>query len=73
MIKRKEIYEMFLGYIVNIMKKIEFELFRNEGVYVKLTAQEKDVVKKLARCRKLNTSNFIKWLIFSKYVDDFIK
>ena len=55
------------------MKKIEFELIRNDGVYVKVTKEQKEIIKMLAKCQKKSSSDFIKWVIFQKYVDDFIK
>ncbi|MBE6062225.1 MAG: hypothetical protein E7207_01370 [Clostridium butyricum] len=67
------ILNILTRYVLNIMKKIEFELIRNEGVYVKVTDEQKYVIKKLAKFQKKGTSDFIKWVIFSKYIDDFIK
>lgn len=74
-LKRKimKIILLIYRYLINIMKKVEFELFRNEGVYIKLTREQKELIGKLAKCQKKNNSEFIKWLIFSKYIDDFIK
>lgn len=72
-LKVKNIFCMIYVYILNIMKKIEFELIINEGVYVKVTDEQKEIIRKLAKCQKKNSSEFIKWVIFSKYIDDFIK
>lgn len=69
----KSIFSLLCRYTLNIMKKIEFELVRDEGVYVKVTDEQKEIIKKLAKCQKRSTSDFIKWVIFSKYIDDFIK
>ena len=69
----KSIFSLLFRYTLNIMKKIEFELVRDEGVYVKVTDEQKEIIKKLAKCQKRSTSDFIKWVIFSKYIDDFIK
>lgn len=69
----KSIFSLLCRYTLNIMKKIEFELVRDEGVYVKVTDEQKEIIKKLAKCQKKSTSDFIKWVIFSKYIDDFIK
>ncbi|MDO5517472.1 MAG: hypothetical protein Q4F66_07940 [Clostridium sp.] len=67
------IKKLIFKYVLNIMKKIEFELIRNDGVYVKVTEEQKEIIKKLAKCQKKSSSDFIKWIIFQKYVDDFIK
>ncbi|HCW54717.1 MAG TPA: hypothetical protein DG753_13505 [Clostridium sp.] len=67
------IFCIIYPYILNIMKKIEFELIRNEGIYVKMTDEQKEIIKKLARCQKKSSSDFVKWVIFSKYINDFIK
>lgn len=69
----KSIFSLLCKYTLNIMKKIEFELVRDEGVYIKVTDEQKEIIKKLAKCQRKSTSNFIKWVIFSKYIDDFIK
>lgn len=71
--KIKKIMIAIYKYIINIMKKIEFEILRNEGIYIKLTYEQKQLIKKLAKCQKKKDSDFIKWIIFSKYIDDFIK
>lgn len=72
-LKLKKKFYIIHSYILNIMKSIEFELIRNEGVYVKVTDEQKEIIKKLAKCQKRSSSDFIKWVIFSKYIDDFIK
>ncbi|ETI91896.1 MAG: hypothetical protein Q607_CBUC00017G0016 [Clostridium butyricum DORA_1] len=33
----------------------------------------KEIIGKLARCQCLDTSNFVRWPILGKYIDDFIK
>ena len=71
--KIKAIKNLILKYLLNIMKMIEFELIRNDGVYVKVTEEQKEIIKKLAKCQKKSSSDFIKWIIFQRYVDDFIK
>lgn len=69
----KDIFCIIYPYMLNIMKKIEFELIRNEGVYIKVTGEQKEIIKKLAKCQKKSSSDFVKWVIFSKYINDFIK
>lgn len=71
--KLRYIKILIFQYLLNIMKKIEFELIRNDGVYVKVTKEQKEIIKMLAKCQKKSSSDFIKWVIFQKYVDDFIK
>lgn len=71
--KLRYIKILIFQYLLNIMKKIEFELIRNDGVYVKVTKEQKEIIKMLAKCQKKSSSDFIKWVIFKKYVDDFIK
>lgn len=71
--KLEYIKTLIFKYMLNIIKKIEFELIRNEGVYVKVTEEQKEIIYMLAKCQKKSSSDFIKWVIFKKYVDDFIK
>lgn len=65
----RELIEMFL-----LKKKDkDYDSYRDQRIYIRVTQDEKDIIKKLAKCQCLDTSNFVRWLIFSKYLDDFIK
>ena len=65
----RELIEMFL------LKKRDknYDSYRDQRIYIRVTQDEKDIIKKLAKCQCLDTSNFVRWLIFGKYIDDFIK
>lgn len=65
----KEIFYKLFGY----EPKKQYDPLRDHRIYVRVTEQEKEIIEKLAKCQCLNTSNFIRWLIFGKYIDDFIK
>lgn len=65
----KEIFIKLFGHD----PKKEYKLLRDQRIYVRVTEQEKEIIEKLARCQCLDTSNFVRWLIFGKYIDDFIK
>ncbi|NOW85294.1 plasmid mobilization protein [Clostridium beijerinckii] len=53
--------------------KKEYQSLRDQRLYIRVTEDEKEIIEKLARCQCLDTSNFVRWLIFGKYIDDFIK
>ena len=65
----RELIQMFL----QKKKDKDYDSYRDERIYIRVTKDEKDIIKKLARCQCLDTSNFVRWLIFGKYLDDFIK
>ncbi|MDO5517787.1 MAG: hypothetical protein Q4F66_09540 [Clostridium sp.] len=68
----KEMVEI-IKIFAELKKDNEDDSNRSEGIYVRVTKEEKECIKKLAKCQCLDTSNFVRWLIFSKYIDDFIK
>ena len=53
--------------------KIKYEVFNDEFICIRLTTEEKNIVRKLANCQKSNVQDFVKYVIFSKYIDDFIR
>ncbi|MBE6070811.1 MAG: hypothetical protein E7208_02515 [Clostridium butyricum] len=57
----------------SILMKIEYEVFNDEFICIRLTKEEKEIIKKLANCQKSNIQEFVKYIIFSKYIDDFIR
>lgn len=50
-----------------------YDSYRSERIYVRVTPTEKDLIKKLSRCQLMDTSTFVRHVILSKYIDDFIK
>lgn len=68
----KEIIE-----IINLWKEDkkdkQYDSYRSERIYIRVTPGEKSLIKKLARCQLLDVSSFIRHVILSKYIDDFIK
>lgn len=65
----REIIQAFLGKET----KKEYQPLRDQRLYIRVTEDEKQIIEKLAKCQCLDTSNFVRWLIFGKYIDDFIK
>ena len=59
------------------LKKVKhlklYEVFNDEFICIRLTSEEKNIVRKLANCQKSNVQDFVKYVIFSKYIDDFIR
>lgn len=54
-------------------KDKQYDSYRSERIYIRVTPSEKDLIKKLARCQLLDISSFIRHVVLSKYIDDFIK
>lgn len=50
-----------------------YDSYRSERIYVRVTKEEKDCIKKLAKCQLMDSSTFVRHVILSKYIDDFIK
>jgi len=66
------IREIILKFLGREQKK-EYQSLRDQRLYIRVTEDEKEIIEKLAKCQCLDTSNFVRWLIFGKYIDDFIK
>lgn len=64
--------EIILRFLGREPKK-EYQSLRDQRLYIRVTEDEKEIIEKLAKCQCLDTSNFIRWLVFGKYIDDFIK
>ena len=56
-----------------IKKKHYSNGIRDQRIQVRVTKSEKEMIEKLAKIQYMDSSNFIRWLIFKKYIDDFIK
>jgi len=65
----KEIIKLFF----ECKKDKQYDSYRDQRIYVRVTKDEKDIIQKLAKIQQRDVSNFIRWLVLSKYVDDFIK
>ena len=65
--------EIVLRFLGREPKKNEYQPLRDQRLYIRVTEDEKEIIEKLAKCQCLDTSNFIRWLVFGKYIDDFIK
>lgn len=63
--------------IINIWKQEkkskQYDSYRSERIYVRVTPTEKDLIKKLSKCQLMDMSTFVRHVILSKYIDDFIK
>ncbi|MFR2067555.1 plasmid mobilization protein [Clostridium sp.] len=56
-----------------IKKKHYSNGIRDQRIQIRVTKSEKEMIEKLAKIQYMNSSNFIRWLIFKKYINDFIK
>lgn len=65
----KEIIKLFF----EAKKDKSYDSYRDQKIYVRVTAEEKDTIQKLAKIQGRDVSNFIRWLALNKYLDDFIK
>lgn len=57
----------------NIVYRKDDEDLRNERVYIRLTKDEKEMLKNLAKIRHQNVSDFVRLVIFDTYLNEFIK
>lgn len=58
---------------VTIKKKHYSNGIRDQRIQIRVTKSEKEMIEKLAKIQYMDSSNFIRWLIFKRYIDDFIK
>ena len=65
----KEIIKLFL----EGKKDKSYDSYRDQRIYVRVTKDEKEIIEKLAKIQRRDTSNFIRWLALTKYLDDFIQ
>jgi uncharacterized protein (DUF1778 family) len=65
----KELILRFLGK----KEQQEYESFRDQRIYIRLTQEEKEIIEGLAKNQRRDTSNFVRWLALEKYLDEFIK
>lgn len=65
----KEIIRIFL----ERKKDKRYDSYRSERIYIRVTKDEKDLIEKIAKLERRDTSNFIRWLALSKYIDEFIR
>lgn len=49
------------------------EGFKTEEIRIRVTPEEKKEIQMLARCQSLKVSQFIRWVVLSKYKNDFIR
>jgi hypothetical protein len=65
----KEIIRIFLEQ----KKDNQYDSYREKKIQIRVTIDEKYMIEQLAKLQGRDTSNFIRWLILTKYLDDFIK
>lgn len=65
----REIIKIFL----ERKKDKQYDSYRSEKIQIRVTKDEKYMIEQLAKIQRRDTSNFIRWLALSKYLDDFIK
>ena len=54
-------------------KDKQYDSYRSERIYVRVTPAEKNLIQKLAKCQLMDMSTFVRHVILSKYIDDFVK
>lgn len=57
----------------NIVHRKDDEDLRTERAYIRLTKEEKEMLKTLAKIRHQNVSDFVRLIIFDAYLNEFIK
>lgn len=65
----RELWEILFG----TTKKQYSDGVRDQRIQIRVSEEEKEIIEKLSKINHLDTSNFIRWLVFKKYIDDFIK
>lgn len=65
----KEIIRIF----IERKKDKHYDSYRSEKIQIRVTKDEKYMIEQLAKTQRRDTSNFIRWVILSKYMNDFIK
>ena len=50
-----------------------YDSYRSERIYIRVTETEKELIRKLAKCQLMDMSTFVRYVILSKYIDDFVK
>lgn len=66
---------MRLSYLLNGIRIYlrNKKALKKEYICFKVTNEEKQIIKKLAGCQKESVEDFMRYVIFSKYIDDFIR
>lgn len=54
-------------------KDKQYDSYRSEKIQIRVTKDEKYMIEQLAKIQRRDTSNFIRWLALTKYLNDFIK
>lgn len=44
-----------------------------DKIEISISKEEKEIIEKLAKLHKLNTKDFIRWVVLNKFLNDFIK
>lgn len=44
-----------------------------DKIEISVSKEEKEIIEKLAKLHKLNTKDFIRWVVLNKFLNDFIK
>ena len=65
----KEIIKRFLGQKTDK----QYDSYRSKTIQIRVTEDEKYMIEQLAKIQRRDTSNFIRWLALTKYLDDFIQ
>lgn len=63
----------FLNDIRTIQQARLNEGFKTEEIRLRVTPEEKREFEMLAKCQSLKVSQFIRWVVLSKYKNDFIR
>ncbi|MGG7097093.1 hypothetical protein [Clostridium sardiniense] len=44
-----------------------------DKIEISVSKEEKEIIEKLAKLHKLDTKDFIRWVVLNKFLNDFIK
>ncbi|GAA0070652.1 hypothetical protein UT300003_21760 [Clostridium sardiniense] len=44
-----------------------------DKIEIPVSKEEKEIIEKLAKLHKLDTKDFIRWVVLNKFLNDFIK
>lgn len=59
---------------MEIIKNAKYnEGFKTEEIRIRVTPEEKREFEMLAKCQSLKVSQFVRWVVLSKYKNDFIR
>lgn len=62
--------------LYGIKEKINSSIMNKRNIdkiEIPVSKEEKEIIEKLAKLHKLDTKDFIRWVVLNKFLNDFIK